>query len=207
MSPLASFVAGVLVAAWVLLATPSNAHPAPNYFNKKWATGTVNYGFGPTVADRAWRGQISAGALSWNAVPDASLDFGGGGSAGDYSPGSGCQSFNGVHRKPLGGVGGTLGRTYLCWTSSGRLHSFQVVFDSTDRWSLDGTPTSVESDLQSVAAHEFGHAAGFAGHFGAGTRICGNVATQHTMCGSHRGGTIRQRTLELHDRHTFASAY
>ena len=206
-SPLASFVAGVVAAAWVLLAAPSDAHPASNFFNKKWTTNTVTYGFGPTMTDTTWRSAASAGASAWNGVPEASLDFNLGGNVPDYAPGSGCQSFNGVHRKPLGGVGGTLARTYLCWSSDGRLHSFQLVFDGSDRFSLDGTPATTESDLQSVAAHEFGHAAGFAGHFAKRSKICGNIATQHTMCAAHLAGTTRQRTLELHDQHTFASAY
>lgn len=208
-SPLASFVAGVFVAAWVLLAPPSSAHPASNFFNKKWvANKNVPYAFTSSVPAGAWRSQINAAASSWNAVGEP-MRFNNVADAGNYEPRT-CPSAyqrNGVHLRNFDGVGGTLGRTYLCWKANGELYSFQMVFDQNDRWSVDDSPAPNESDLQSVAAHELGHATGFAGHFATGSRICGNVASQHTMCSGHRAGSTRQRTLELHDKHTFQNAY
>ena len=208
-SPLASFVAGVLAASWILLAAPSQAHPPGNFFNKRWvANKNVPYAFTPTVPAGAWRSQINAAAQTWNAVGEP-MKFNNVASVANYEPRT-CPSAyqrNGVHLRAIDGVGGTLGRAYLCWKSTGELYSFQLVFDQNDRWSVDDSPSSNESDLQSVAAHELGHGAGFAGHFAKASGICGNVPSQHTMCSGHRPGTTRQRTLELHDKHTFQSAY
>ena len=208
-SPLASFAAGVVVTLSVLAATPGGAHNASNMYNKKWVQNkNVPYSFTPSVPAGAWRSHVNAAAGAWNAVGEP-MKFRNAGDVGNFEPRT-CPSTyqrNGIHLRAIDGVGGTLARTYLCWKSNGELYSFQLMFDQNDRWSIDDSPTTTQSDLQSVAAHELGHATGFAGHFGTNAKICANTERQHTMCSGHRAGTTRQRTLELHDKHTFQNAY
>lgn len=206
LSPVASFLAGSVIAAWIMLAAPSDAHTG--LYRERWvANKIVPYGFTPSAA--AWKTRVNAGANTWSALGEPmrftnSLpDF-----PSNFRPGVCSRTYqrNGIHRKAIDGTGGTLARTYLC-TSGGALHSFQLVFDRGDRWYTGtGAPARNQADLQSVATHEFGHATGFAGHF-SGSALCSNDASFHTMCAGHVVGTNRQRTLEEHDKHTFGAAY
>jgi hypothetical protein len=62
-------------------------------------------------------------------------------------------------------------------------------------------------DVWSVATHEWGHMTAFFGHFDEGGSICPDDSSRHTMCPTIKAATERQRTLELHDYHTFEAAY
>ena len=210
-SPLACFVAGSIVALCVLLAAPSGAHTPGSFYNKRWISNkNVPYAF--TTSGRPsseWRSRVNAAAGTWNTLGEP-MRFNNVADTGDFEPKTCPSSYqrNGVHRRAFDGPGGTLARTYLCWTSNGELYSFQLVFDSNDNWYTGtGLPGRNQADLQSVATHELGHATGFAGHFASSAAICNNTSGQHTMCAAHRAGTNRQRSLELHDKHTFQRAY
>lgn len=119
-----------------------------------------------------------------------------------------------------GGTGGT------------QLHSFQIRFDSSRNW-FTGSGTgiaSIQYDLWSVAAHEFGHATGrggtataglsplptengvvvgdASGHFTLSTTYCNTNATAwHTMCAGVVNGTIWGRSLNTHDIDVFKGSY
>ena len=88
---------------------------------------------------------------------------------------------------------------------------FSIVFNtSVNFYNGTGTPMTNQSDLLGTATHEFGHAAGM-GHFAdSDVSTCNPGGGRHydnTMCQYLPSGYVTWRTLELHDRHTFLSAY
>lgn len=211
LSPVASFVAGSLVALWVLMAVPSDAHPASSFYRERWVNNkNVPYSFTPgAVPTSEWRARTVAAAGTWTALGEPMKFVNVADSPRNFSPSRCPRTYqkNGIHRRAYDGVGGVLARTFLC-TRNGQLWSFQLSFDKGDRWYTGtGSPAANQADLQSVAAHELGHATGFAGHFSLSSALCADNATQHTMCAGHRVGTNRQRTLEEHDVDTFRDAY
>ncbi len=124
---------------------------------------------------------------------------------------------NGIQAAPIDGAGSTLAITWVCnvtVASRRQPAHFEIEFDTGETWynQSAGDPPSDTIDTQAVAAHEFGHATGFSRHWdyqdGANGSLCktGDLA-KHTMCATYEGGTVRQRTLEEHDIHTFAAAY
>ncbi|HID93878.1 MAG TPA: T9SS type A sorting domain-containing protein [bacterium (Candidatus Stahlbacteria)] len=87
---------------------------------------------------------------------------------------------------------GILGVTFM-WYSNYMNH-WDIVFNAFEfTWSTDNPPSG--EDLQSVATHELGHAAGL-GH--PGTSGCGENCPPATMWYAYAGG-INDRTLELDD--------
>ena len=100
-----------------------------------------------------------------------------------------------------------LGRENTCF-EDGAIIKSTIRFDTDGPSWYTGVSTSVpsgKSDARSVAIHEFGHAAGFKGHF-EGTSLCSGSIRQ-TMCPTLPSGTSYMRTLESHDKHTIVSAY
>ena len=64
-------------------------------------------------------------------------------------------------------------------------------------------------DLRSTIIHEFGHVAGYTGHFTNSNSpgACESDNTQWTMCESLPSGTYGMRTLEDHDKDGIAAKY
>lgn len=126
---------------------------------------------------------------------------------------SNCASFdNEIHwNEPLSGPN-ILARANGCWNSSGDLYTFTIAYDDSPTWhSGTGTPPTGEFDVESVAAHEWGHAMGFG--LGAGQdhftdADCGS-ASRATMCATTPSGANGDiwRSLEPHDIHTTEAAY
>jgi hypothetical protein len=104
-------------------------------------------------------------------------------------------------------------KTVYCFSlSTGLIHNYYMKFDIDEDWWLGGEGTTVPSDRLdwfSVAAHEFGHAAGWEVHFSHYT-LCPdppNVVLSQTMCRYMPYGTSYARTISTHDIHTFEAWY
>lgn len=222
---------------------PAEAHPpgpgaATVMMVEGWAGYTsVPWGFvqgfpANTSAPAGARDRVKNGHHAWNDLASPftwavrSTDYT------DYNPNpaaNGCPGFetNGVHWKNLSGT--TLGQTWVCTTSSGKLHSAAIVIDCCGRNWYTGTGTPPPStptlqfyDMWSVAAHEVGHAVGFNygvveadglkhGHFDEAGSYCtdegGDSPTRMTMCPTIDWSATDWRTPELHDTHTFNALY
>lgn len=125
----------------------------------------------------------------------------------------------------------TAGRAYGCFiTEDGikKIKNAQMVLDSAGLNWHKGTdaPSSNETDMLSLATHEWGHMSGSfkgtaanesdgVGHFGEeyetpcpGSGVLGeDNSTRETLCPTFGLGTYYPRTLSNHDSHTFQSAY
>jgi len=130
------------------------------------------------------------------------------------NPGNNCESVSlsdvgAVHYKDIDGGGGTLGVTSTCALQSApnTLRTFKMNLDDSENWYTGtGSPPGNQIDVQSVATHEFGHAAG-AQHFPNNNQVCPNNSTMETMCPFYTAGTGWLASLESHDEHTFSNAY
>jgi hypothetical protein len=194
----------------VAVASPSSAHTGSQFFPRRWASMPVRYDYTSSVPS-SWRGAIDGGAQQWSKVKKADFDFVRGDDVGNYDWAT-CQRRNGIHvvsgGSGMGASGGVLAVTSVCWVEgTTTLTSANVAFDSAENWYTGtGSPASSQIDLFSVATHELGHAAGFAGHFEGGD-ICPNNNEMQTMCAAYTRGTSWPRSLEKHDKHTFKDAY
>ena len=211
--------ASVLVTLWASVpgALPASAHEADDYYVHRWQGDLdLTYRFTKQVpATPAVRARINSGAGKWNALGQSLTMRKRGVDLANYDPYV-CPSSprkNGIHWREIDGPGATAGSALTCWTSTGALYSFQVIFDHDENWYTGtGTPAPGQMDLASVSAHEFGHAAGFgagadASHFSAATPLCPLASTLNTLCPAIVSGTTWSRSLAWHDRHTFRSAY
>jgi hypothetical protein len=212
MKHLAAILVGVAAGiAFAATAHAASAHDAAVFYPHRWSPASVTYAYTPSVPTGEWRTSIDSAAVTWSNVNGSTFDYIRGTDFGaDFDPTDPCghQGQNGIHTRP-GASGGVLGTTFTCWSGSGAqpLTSMQVRFDSSDNfYTGSGTPGSSQSDLRSVATHELGHATGFTGHI-TDSSLCQFNSTQQTMCTTHLAGSTWQRTLELHDEHTFTAAY
>jgi len=157
---------------------------------------TYNASARPTgVTDDA--AAIAAAAAEWNAS-GAEWAFSGGGASDD--PTGGCRSEGRDHRNTIGWAdqpGQTLAVTCTWYTSAtpGVATEFDMELDPGWAWTT-GSP--VQTDLQTIVLHEFGHAIGI-GH--TAERCPGPV-----MCATYNvGRTIRQLTQD--DRAAILALY
>lgn len=117
-----------------------------------------------------------------------------------------------------------LAKTATCvWsTAPDTLHSFKIKLnEDAPLYSGDDDPPLDKWDMESIMAHEFGHATGrdrspsgngADGHFAESSTYCpgsgsSEFGSRHTMCPSIFDGTRMQRSLEQHDRDIFQNAY
>lgn len=203
----------LFIFGWSLATTvTANAHTVSIYFPKKWAS-SPTYSFGdidsPLNTSTA-KQSIHTGDNEWDFTNGSSLDF----------------YWNYVEDSSvvwLGGACTTVPSNGQIWimtyslsglasentcTSGSQITKSTIRLDDTRSNWYTGSSTSVPSgkyDLRSVITHEFGHAGGFA-HL-SGSTICSG-STRQTMCsGGLPTGTSYKRSLESHDKHTFANAY
>lgn len=206
-------LAGIAFAAGLAIGVgaSANAHAADVYFPKTWnadpyyAFGQLNAPFDTNEAKYA----IHSGDDPWNSVYGSTLDFQWSGNENGHVfwQGTACST------APSNGLWimtddiDALARENTCF-EDGAIIKSTIRFDNVGPSWYMGVSTSVpsgKSDARSVSVHEFGHAAGFHGHF-TGTSLCSG-STRQTMCGTLPRGTSYMRTLESHDEHTIASAY
>lgn len=202
-------LAGGVLASGVVLPATTTAHPAKDWYPREWKNDLqVEWSFTKGYPARGGRrNRVKDAARAWNRLGQP-MRFVWRKDIDNLDPRR-CPSReqkDGVHWRIIDGNGNTLAETYRCY-AGGRLHSFQITFDKQERWyGGKAKPPRGRFDLWSVAAHEFGHATGFSGHFSAGTRLC-KGSGQNTMCPLIRRGSRAWRTLERHDRDTFRNAY
>lgn len=231
-----------LVAAMFAGAFVASAHTASTWYGPKWGSNHLNpkWRFANDVPTGTWlRDRIKDGAGHWN-YQGQPMSFNFEQNQSDYSafPFMSCPKNadgtpnaekDAIHWGYLDGPLGTAGQAYVCsfanagGTDSNSIANFQIRFDSGENWYTNdtGTPScastsTCQTDLESVATHEFGHATGRVkggdgfGHFTSGNDgwICNNNADQHhTMCKSGIANTTYDRTLNTHDKDTFDNAY
>lgn len=199
-----------LLAGMLLIALPqvASSHAAGQFYPAKWSITGIHYHFSlgfPT--DPALRDRIHDGAKEWNALPP-SLNFIREPNDVAADAFTNCPSDANTIRFPfIDGQGGTYAETIHC--IAGSVTRFKTRFDSGENWYKGtGDPPANETDVWSIAAHELGHATGWAGHFAESDSICPDGGQRHTMCpGFIYMGKKFLRSLEDHDRHTFDNAY
>lgn len=130
----------------------------------KWQTTSVNYYINPNIspsdmsADCAAR-EIELGAIGWNDVSRINLTYGGPTSSVAIGKDDGNNIF--FRNDPSGS---TIAVTYLWYTRKGGMFSFDMIFY--DQWAFFGLAGNCSQNcsqgffLQTIAAHEFGHAIG-----------------------------------------------
>jgi len=97
------------------------------------------------------------------------------------------------------------GATQLCTSGSSITRATVRLDDVGQSWYVGtGTPGAGEQDSISILTHEFGHAAGFVGHFSGSS--C-SQSYRETMCPSHPAGVTWWRSLEAAARTEIANAY
>ncbi|GIV01126.1 MAG: hypothetical protein KatS3mg014_2741 [Actinomycetota bacterium] len=115
---------------------------------------------------------------------------------------------NKVHWEDING--NPLGAAKVCTDADNKIYTFAFAFDPDCNWSSGSEdPGPSQADLRWVAAHEFGHAAGYSHHRDDSHNhlSCPEDSTKHTMCSTATLGQAWGRTLEIHDVHTFTDAY
>lgn len=224
-------VIALLVAA--VATTVAGAHTSSTHYPAHWIGLTsVPYRFESAVPTGAFRDRLKDGAAQWTAqggTAEPNFYWPGGDDFPDTSLTGHCNTgfygANVLQYQDLDNYGsGVLGVTLTCYrTDTGEILSFQMGFDNDRDWYtgtgdandgfLNQCIPSCQSDLWSVASHEFGHATGFmgpsstGGHFSSTDAVCADNDSQATMCPSYKPGTERQRSLSTHDIHTFTGAY
>lgn len=207
-------VCGALIA--LLVTAPAWAHTATEFFPRPWAEGQRGsvWIYNDPNLTGTFLTRVLQGAKTWDNTGQ-SLNFARASKASlsrDVCDPK-QRNRNLVYNTKLDGAGGNLGATYVCYTSTNTVR-FTMAFDTADKW-YTGTSKTVPkglADVISVATHEFGHAAGWSGHYddalvSADGASCANNSGQQTMCSRHWVGTARQRSLSTHDLHTFKAAY
>jgi hypothetical protein len=110
-----------------------------------------------------------------------------------------------------GPAGDQLAETTYCLNNSDRIVEFYLKFDREEPWYFTAGNDDQNNTVsaRAIAAHEFGHAAGFYPHFGASdTSTCDvPLSDIHTMCPGSAwtdyDDSWRVFTLEPHDLHEF----
>lgn len=175
---------------------------------------------GPTGANRVFNG-----ITVWNAQNQA-LKFSNGGQDYNLNWDAVCSSAtpfqrDGLFWMPIDGppssAGSTLAEARVCVKTNGtgefggEIVQARIRFDSADPWYTGTGPTPLGLfDLFGVATHEAGHAAGHWYHWddpGSDATVCLPPWPKHTMCASVQHPGSEDRSLELHDYHTFNVAY
>lgn len=195
----------------------ADAHMGTDWLDGRWGTSSLNFTFTASVPPNSPfpnRDRIREGFQEWpskTGSPTVTFDT----STLNWTPSTPCSygfGVNGIHYYAIDGQYGTRARTSRCFQTpgSGVLVNVQTTFDSGETWwtydSTSGLSTTY-LDMESVAAHEAGHAIGWgAAHF-TGSTLCPYSSSHHTMCGGTPYGTSWKRTLATHDIHTMESNY
>lgn len=204
-----AIAAAAFIGVFMLMAVMPASASTSAYIPKEWASdpdyhlGYRHSGFTGSSFSNA----VYAADDPWDAVSGNWLDFHWGGvDTGVFTWQSACLS-------PSGGVYvGTAAispmATEKTCSNSTTITRSNIAVDRTGRdWHYSAAaPAATKLDLRSVLVHEFGHAAGFAGHF-AGSALCPGGSSDHTMCSGISAGEYHPRTLEWNDEQQIAMAY
>lgn len=205
-----------MVLALALVPGVAHAHSASSYYKMRWKSDlTLGWHFTAGFPGGAYRDKIVYGAGQWNAqnqslrwsyYPTDYANF-------SWSPCPTKTYKNAVHWADIPYAG--LVRACLYGSDPTRIWSVQMIIDSagTNWYAGSGTPAANQVDLWSIATHEWGHMSGSLaagdgkGHFPEADAACPDGALRNSLCPSIPMGTTHMWNTELHDEHTFQSAY
>lgn len=204
------FLTAFLLGMVLMSASKTSAHSASSWYPLEWPSSTTAFRLGqldsPLNTSTA-KNSIKAGEDPWNAT-SASHDF---------SNGSEDSSVTWTNSCLTTGYGNQVwivsdniswpGATYRCGGTY--LTRVVIVLDDVgiSWYTGSGSPGGSQYDLRSVMTHEFGHAGGFASHWSSSDADCSGSDAE-TMCvGNPPVGNVYERTLEIHEKHTYDDAY
>lgn len=171
-----------LVKAWIV-STP--------YWNISSST-VVNYRADQLPTD--FQNRLSDARSSWNSVSPARIDL----IRNDTT--YALRVYDGY----IDGTGGTLGVTNRYYTGDTFITYATTKIETSDNWYTGtGSPGGTQNDLQSLLAHELGHALAIK-HTNAS---CPVNSTRPTMCSGQPPGTNYMRSLEADDKNALNYLY
>jgi len=131
----------------------SGGYKVCTYKGKKnvWASKKMSYYINRNIS-KAAQGAIKRGATVWNKVPGSVFKFTYKGLTTRNNHGA-RDGVNIVTAGPL--KAGYLAVNYIWYLSNGKLISSDIRFSTRVKWAVNGAKNAY--DIQSVAAHEFGH--------------------------------------------------
>ncbi len=150
----------------------------------KWTESFATYKIGSTIP-AAWKTALEASATSWNRAGTPFAFRADAASTNEFT---------------LGAVTGatTLASTRIEYDSTNRMRRFSMTFSSAVSWSPTGE--AGKFDVESVTAHELGHALGL-------NHPSGTACSEQTMWASAASGELKKRTLENGDKAGLAQLY
>ena len=162
----------------------------------KWSSKKMRYYVNTKGGPSGALGAIKRGASVWNRVKGSSFKFIYRGRTTSRSHGK-YDGRNIVSFGPL--KTGVLGvNVYIYYTNNGAIVDSDIRFNTRERWSTKKAKNAY--DLQSVAAHEFGHSLCLLDLYGAGDK-------SKTMYGYGSRGDFKQRTLHPADKRGIQELY
>lgn len=192
------------------------AHVKSDFYggSNTWAVNAdVGYKIDDSFTPALTNGAVTTADGRWsNRVNGRAPDFNYNGAASVGNPFTACDGPNVVFRDYMGPENGfpdgVLAFTPTC-RPSGNVTGFSMIINSRYAFSLSTEPSDPgELDLLAVLVHEFGHATGWTGHYGANTDQCSGTGPDQTMCPNYEPTEPNEwRTLEEHDTHTLQNAY
>jgi hypothetical protein len=150
----------------------------------KWGESLATYKIGATIPSD-WNAALQASANSWNQ----------GGTVFNFR--ADAASANEFLVSSIASAG-VLASTRIEYDSANRMRRFTMTFNNAYSWSATGE--AGKFDVQSVTAHELGHALGL-------NHPSGSDCTEQTMWASAAAGETKKRTLEGGDKAGLAVLY
>lgn len=150
----------------------------------KWTESFATYKYSATVP-RAWQPALEASATSWNRAGTS------------FAFRADAASTNEFLVGPVSGAT-TLASTRIEYDSTNRMRRFTMTFSSAVSWSPTGE--AGKFDVESVTAHELGHALGL-------NHPSGNACSEQTLWASAASSELKKRTLENGDKAGLVKLY
>lgn len=220
------FLVSYLATVALSFGAAATAHTPSTYFTQKWGFNEYRqtWAFTAGFPVDSWRDRVRDGVRQWNVIGEP-VQFNEVAQVGNFTPpgpaGGKCPPVgsNTIHWRSHDGLGGVYAYVMPCvyvynGQASSTLANVTMVFDLGESWYIGtGDAPGNQTDLWSIATHEWGHAIGYTGgdrgHFSGLSLEClqPQPIYNQTMCPSYPSGQEYFRSLEVHDRHTFQGAY